>query len=137
MADRIHFLGNLPQDEVGGWFGAADVVAIPSVRDDSGNVDGLPNTALEALASGTAVVATSAGGLGSLVNDDRTGVVVPERDAAALADAIGRLLGDASRRARLGRAGRDLVAARFGWAAAAERFEFAYDRALAFRSAAR
>jgi glycosyltransferase involved in cell wall biosynthesis len=137
VADRVHFLGNIPQDAVGAWFGAADVVAIPSVRDDSGNVDGLPNTALEALASGTAVVATGAGGLGSVVIDDRTGAVVPERDPTGLADAIGTLLRDPALRARLGSAGRDLVAARFGWAAAAERFEFAYDRALAFRSGAR
>ena len=134
VSARVHFLGNIPQDEVGAWFGAGDVVAIPSVRDDSGNVDGLPNTALEALASGTAVVATGAGGLGSVVIDDRTGAVVPERDAPALAGTIGRLLSDPARRARLGAAGRDAVAARFGWAAVAERFEFAYDRALAITS---
>ena len=137
VADRVHFLGNVPQDEVGAWFGAADVVAIPSVRDDSGNVDGLPNTALEALASGTAVVATSAGGLGSVVLDDRTGALVPERDPAALAAAIAALLRDPARRARLGAAGREAVAGRFGWAAAAERFESAYDRALAFNRPSR
>jgi glycosyltransferase involved in cell wall biosynthesis len=136
-ANRIHFLGNVAQDDVGAWFGAADVIAIPSVRDDSGNVDGLPNTALEALASGTAVVATSAGGLGSVIVDDRTGSVVPERDSASLSAAIAALLHDAARRARLGAAGRELVAARFGWAVAAERFESAYDRALAFRSSTR
>jgi glycosyltransferase involved in cell wall biosynthesis len=134
VAHRVHFIGNVPQDEVGRWFGAADVVAIPSVRDDSGNVDGLPNTALEALASGTAVVATAAGGLGSVIVDDRTGALVPERDAAALARAIAALLRDPERRARLGAAGRDAVSGRYGWPAAAERFESAYDRALAFKS---
>ena len=134
VAGRVHFLGNLSQDEVGQWFGAGDVVAIPSVRDDSGNVDGLPNTALEALASGTAVVATGAGGLGSVVLEDHTGSLVPERDAAALASTIGALLRDPARRARLGAGGRDAVAARFGWSAAAEKFAAAYDRALAFKS---
>jgi glycosyltransferase involved in cell wall biosynthesis len=134
VAGRVHFLGNISQDDVGQWFGAGDVVAIPSVRDDSGNVDGLPNTALEALASGTAVVATGAGGLGSVVLDDRTGLLVPERDAAALASAISALLRDPARRARLGAGGRDAVAARFGWNAAAEKFAAAYDRALAFKS---
>ena len=134
VAGRVHFLGNLSQDDVGQWFGAGDVVAIPSVRDDSGNVDGLPNTALEALASGTAVVATGAGGLGSVVLEDHTGSLVPERDAAALASTIGALLRDPARRARLGAGGRDAVAARFGWSAAAEKFAAAYDRALAFKS---
>ena len=137
IAARVHFLGNIPQDQVGAWFGAGDVVAIPSVRDDSGNVDGLPNTALEALASGTAVVATSAGGLGSVVIDDRTGAVVPERDAAALGRTIAALLDDPARRGRLGAAGREAVAARFGWAPVAERFEAAYDRALAIKASDR
>lgn len=134
---RVHFLGNVPQDEVAGWFGAADVVAIPSVRDDSGNVDGLPNTVLEALASGAAVVATPAGGIGSVVLDDETGLIVPERDAPALGHAIAVLLGDPARRLRLGESARQAVAARFGWAAAAARFESAYDRALAFTSLSR
>ena len=137
VTERVHFLGNVAQDDVGAWFGAADVVAIPSVRDDSGNVDGLPNTALEALASGTAVVATTAGGLGSVVVDGETGAIVPERDAAALAAVLRSLLADPARRARLGANGRALVAARFGWDVAAARFASAYDRALAFKSLAR
>ena len=47
------------------WFAAADVAVVPSVRDDSGNVDGLPNIVLEALASGTPLVTTAAGGIAS------------------------------------------------------------------------
>jgi glycosyltransferase involved in cell wall biosynthesis len=113
------------------------VVAIPSVRDDSGNVDGLPNTALEALASGTAVVSTGAGGLASVVRDNDTGALVPERDPAALARTIGELLHDGERRKRLGAAGRSAVATRFGWASAAASFESAYDRALAMKSLTR
>jgi glycosyltransferase involved in cell wall biosynthesis len=136
-ADRIHWLGNLPQDEVGAWFAAADVVAVPSVHDERGNVDGLPNTLLEGLATGTPIVTTAAGGIGAVVEHDRDALVVPERDARALADAIGALLRDDNRRARLGREGRSLVEARFGWAAAAARFEAAYDRALAFKSLTR
>jgi glycosyltransferase involved in cell wall biosynthesis len=137
VADRVHFLGNVSQDDVAGWFGAADVVAIPSVRDDSGNVDGLPNTVLEALAAGAPVVATSAGGIGSVVLDDQTGLIVPERDAAALARAVALLFDDPARRLRLGEAARKAVAARFGWDMAAARFESAYDRALAFKSLSR
>ena len=62
------------------WFAAADVAVVPSVRDDSGNVDGLPNIVLEALASGTPLVATPAGGIGTVVEDGRTGLIVPERE---------------------------------------------------------
>jgi glycosyltransferase involved in cell wall biosynthesis len=137
VADRVHFLGDLLQDAVGDWFAAADVAVAPSVRDDSGNVDGLPNTVLEALASGTPLVSTPAGGIGGVVDDGRTGLIVPQRDAGALAAALAGLLRDPDRRAGLGRAGRAFVEARFGWEAAASRFESAYDRALAFKSLTR
>jgi phosphatidyl-myo-inositol dimannoside synthase len=112
-------------------------VAVPSVRDDRGNVDGLPNTVLEALASAAALVATPAGGIGAVVEDGRTGLLVPERDVPALAGAIGALLRDPARRAAIGQAARREAESRFGWAATAERFEAAYDRALAFKSLTR
>jgi glycosyltransferase involved in cell wall biosynthesis len=133
----VHFAGNVSQDTVGAWFAAADVVAVPSVRDDSGNVDGLPNTLLEGLASGTPIVTTAAGGIGGVVEHDRNALVVAERDPRGLAEAIDTLLASAERRAGLGRAGRALVDERFGWDAAAARFEAAYDRALAFKSLTR
>jgi glycosyltransferase involved in cell wall biosynthesis len=135
IADRVRFLGNLTQDDVAGWLATADVVAVPSVRDDSGNVDGLPNIVLEALASGTPLVTTPAGGIGAVVEHDRTGVVVPERDAAALAGAIAALAADPDRRMRLGEAARAAVSARYGWEFTAGRLEAAYDRALAIRMA--
>jgi phosphatidylinositol alpha-1,6-mannosyltransferase len=137
VADRVHFAGNLPQDTVGAWFAAADVVVIPSVRDDSGNVDGLPNTVLEALAAGAPVVATTAGGIASAIRDGESGLLVAERDPRALAAAISALLDDPDRAARLGRAARAAAEAQFGWDAAAARFEAAYDRALAFNSLSR
>ena len=70
------------------------------MRDDSGNVDGLPNIVLEALASGTPLVATPAGGIASVVADGETGLLVPERDPAALAAAIAALAADAGRTGR-------------------------------------
>ncbi|HEX6464211.1 MAG TPA: glycosyltransferase family 4 protein, partial [Vicinamibacterales bacterium] len=136
-ADRIRFVGNLSQDAVGEWFAAADVVAVPSVRDESGNVDGLPNTLLEGLASGTPLVATAAGGIGAVVEHDRSALIVPEKDSGALAEAIRALIADVGLRTRLGREGRALVERQFGWDAAAARFEMAYDRALAFKSLTR
>ena len=134
VADRVRFLGDVTQDTVASWFAAADVAVVPSVRDASGNVDGLPNTVLEALASGTPVVATPAGGIASAIDDGRTGLLVAERDPAALATAIAALLGDPARRKAIGAAARAEVESRFGWAAAAARFEAAYDRAIAFKS---
>jgi glycosyltransferase involved in cell wall biosynthesis len=137
VAERVRFLGNQTQDTVAAWLMAADVAVVPSVRDDSGNVDGLPNVVLEALASGTAVITTTAGGIGSVVEHGQTAAVVPERDSAAIAAALVRLTANPVEASALGKAARALVESQFGWGRAARRFEAAYDRALAFKSLGR
>jgi glycosyltransferase involved in cell wall biosynthesis len=129
IAASVRFPGVLPHDDVAQHLAAADVVAIPSVRDDAGNVDGLPNVVMEALASGTPVVATPAGGIASVVRDGDTGLLVAERDPAALAGALARLFDSPGLREALGRRARTEMEARFGWDRVAERFEEAYDRA--------
>ncbi len=134
VAGRVRFLGNQAQDKVGEYFAAADVICAPSIRDDGGNVDGLPNVVLEAMASGTPLVTTAAGGIGAVVEHGRTALVVAERDAAAIATAISRLLGNHVMAREIGNAARAEVQRRFGWNRAAERFEAAYARALAFKS---
>jgi phosphatidylinositol alpha-1,6-mannosyltransferase len=134
VASRVRFLGNQPQDTVGEYFAAADLICAPSIRDDSGNVDGLPNVVLEAMASGTPLITTAAGGIGSVVEHERTGLVVAERDPAAIGRAIQQLLANPVMAHDLGRAARAAVERRFGWDRVAARFEAAYERALAFTS---
>lgn len=134
VSDRVRFLGNQPQDRVGEYFAAADVICAPSVKDDSGNVDGLPNVVLEAMASATPLITTAAGGIGAVVDNDRTGMIVPERDPHAIAIAMQNLFDNPPRAREIGTAARAAVQRCFGWDRAAERFEFAYRRALAFKS---
>lgn len=129
--NRILLLGNRSQDEVGHLAAAADVVVVPSVHDEAGNVDGLPNFALEALATATPMVATRVGGLAQAIEDGVTGRLVAERDATALAVAIRQIL-DAPDIARtIGVRARAAVTANFGWPRVGERLEAAYDRAVA------
>ena len=134
---RVKFLGNVSQDDVARYLAASDIVVVPSVRDEAGNVDGLPNVVLEALASGTPLITTTAGGIGSVVSHDRTAFVVPERDAKSISAGIAALAADRERRSRIGAAGRALVDERFGWRRTAERMVAAYDRALALKSSGR
>jgi glycosyltransferase involved in cell wall biosynthesis len=130
LGGHVVFAGNVPQDMVGRLSAAADVVAVPSVHDDQGNVDGLPNFALEAMATATPVVATRAGGLSSLIEHGRTGLLVPERDAAALGEALRAVLQwPAAVRRDMGERGRARIRADFGWSRVGERLEAAYDRA--------
>ena len=132
VIDRVRFVGVLGQDEVAEHLAAADVVVVPSVRDASGNVDGLPNVVMEALASGTPLVATTAGGIPAVVTDGATGLLVPERNSEALAAAVDRLLNDAGMRGRIGRDARSEAIRLRSWERVAERFEDAYRSARRF-----
>ena len=127
VAHIVQFLGAIAQSEMPAWLSAADVVALPSVRDDLGNVDGLPNVVLEALAAGAPLVSTPAGGIASVVEHGRTGLLVPERDPDALADAIETLLADEPLRHRIGQAARREVCERYTWDQYAARLEGLYD----------
>jgi glycosyltransferase involved in cell wall biosynthesis len=129
IADRVLMPGLLPHHAVPAWLAAADVVAVPAVRDDAGNVDGLPNVVLEALASATPVVATRAGGIATVVHHGTTGLLVAERDPQGLAEAIGRVLTEPSLARGLGTAARQWVMEHGTWADVAARIEGVYDRA--------
>lgn len=87
---------------------ALDLVVLPTVMD----FEGTPVALIEALAAGRAVVATDVGGVVDVVRPGKTGLLVPPNDAAALADAMGRLLADSPLRAAFGRAGQRLVCER-------------------------
>ena len=129
VAERLRFVGTLSQDDVARYLAAADVAAAPSVHDSAGNVDGLPNVVMETLASATPLVTTRAGGIGSVVTDGGTGLLVAEHDAPALAAAIAALLDDPVRARAMGDSARRLVVETYGWGRVAERFEAAYAHA--------
>ena len=122
----MQFLGVVSHDVVPTLLAAADVAVAPSVHDDAGNVDGLPNTVMEIMASGTPLVATPAGGIGAVATDRVTARLVAERDVRALASAIDELLRDRSAATLMGRQARELVCRHHSWARVAEDFEAVY-----------
>lgn len=103
VEDRVVFVGRTSHAEMPKYLSLADVVVLPSLN------EGLPRILLEALASGLPVVATSVGGIPEVVNDGRTGLLVPPANRKALSDAIGRVLGSRELADALGRAGRELM----------------------------
>jgi len=131
VADAVIFPGQLPRDRAARYVAAADVYVVPSVRDDAGNVDGLPNTLLEGMGAACPIVATRVAGIPDVVVDGVHGVLVPERDPEALAEAITRLLIERDMAIRLGEAARRRVLEELSWDVVAARFEEAYLRALA------
>ena len=92
---RVRFLGALPRERVLELFAAADASILSS------SWENFPHTVVEALAVGTPVIATAIGGVAEIVHDGENGLLVPAGDAAALAGAVRRYLGDAELRERL------------------------------------
>jgi glycosyltransferase involved in cell wall biosynthesis len=127
----VTLLGPLDHPRVAGAMAAADLVAVPSVVDAAGNVDGLPNVLLEAMAAGRAVIASRVAGIPDVVEDGRHGVLVAPGDVAALAEALRALAADPARRARLGAAARERVRRELAWDTVAGRFEESYAAAAA------
>jgi glycosyltransferase involved in cell wall biosynthesis len=113
LQGRAKLVGPLPQGEVIDEMQRAAVLAMPCVVGADGDRDGLPNVIQEALALGTPVVTTDVTGIPEVVRDGDTGLQVPQRDPAALARAIDRLLADPDLRVRLAAGGRRLIAAEF------------------------
>lgn len=128
---RVHYPGSVTRDRLPDLYRAADVFTLPAVHDPAGNVDGLPNVILEAMASGLPVVASEISGIPLAVEHDRTGLLVPEKDPDALRGALEELLADRARAERLGRAGRGKATARLTWDAVAARYREGYEAALA------
>lgn len=127
LEDRIALLGARTQEEVRELVRGAGVMAAPCVVGTDGNRDGLPTVLLESLALGTPAVATPVTGIPELVRHGETGLLVPEHDPEALAEALARILDDEALAGELGRRGRALVADSFDVDVNAERM-----RALAW-----
>ena len=127
----VRFLGPVSEEDLPGLYRSAAVLAMPSVdRTCYGRPvpvsELLGLTALEAMASGTPVVASRIGGLAEVVVDGETGFLVEPGDLSALHDRLALLVSDRRLAARLGANARDLVVRRFTWRACAERCLAAY-----------
>jgi glycosyltransferase involved in cell wall biosynthesis len=110
----------VPNADLPPYYRAAALSVIPSLEEGFG----IP--AAEAMGCEVAVVASDAGGLPEVVENEVTGLVVPRGDSKALAKAIGSLLADPQRRRRMGQAGRERALRLFDWDRSAEQFEEIY-----------
>ena len=105
---QVHFQPPVAREALADVYRAADLTAVPSYNESFGLV------ALESQACGTPVLAAAVGGLPTAVADGRSGVLVPGHDPSHWADALGALLRDPERRARLA-AGARVHAEQFSW----------------------
>lgn len=130
LEDVVTLLGPQPQTVIRHKLHEASVLAAPCVVAADQDRDGLPTILLEAMAMGTPCVSTPVTGIPEIVDHGNTGLMVPERDAEALADACERLLTDAPLRSRLAVAARQQVEERFDVERNAARLRQLFDRVL-------
>jgi len=125
LEDQVVLHRSLPNAELLALVRSAHAVVMPSTN------EGLPISALEAMALERPLVATRVGGLQTLIEDDVSGLLVPPADPEALAAGIARLMADPALRERLGRAARQRIETEFSTEAVAARWEAYYETLLA------
>ncbi len=121
VESTVIFAGSQPQDLLPAYYRAADIVAVPSRYESFGLV------AAEALACGTPVVASRTGGLRFIVDEERSGLLVPPNDPKALADSLHRVLLDRALHDALASGALSSVQ-RFSWPTVADAILRVYDR---------
>jgi glycosyltransferase involved in cell wall biosynthesis len=92
LADFVHLPGFVPHDQTQAFMYSHDLLVVPSVVHDNGDRDGIPNVIMEALSCGLPVVATDVNGIREVIRNGETGLLVPQRNPAALAAAVRRML---------------------------------------------
>ena len=131
VEDRVRFVGFLSQSQLREEFFQSHLFLHPSELGADGNQEGVPNAMLEAMASGLPVFATCHGGIPEAIDSGVSGLLVAERDHAALAEALLDWTSRPEALTRLAQAGADAVAAKFEQGAQARALEDFYLEALA------
>ncbi len=134
VADRVHFAGFLGGSQLNDLYAHSHAFVHPSQVTDDQNQEGVPNSMLEAMATGLPVLSTLHGGIPEAVDDGRAGVLVPERDVDGLLAAMLRFAAEPETWGRMGAAAALDVADRFGQEAAITALENVYREAIALGS---
>ncbi|MEM6352206.1 MAG: glycosyltransferase [Cyanobacteria bacterium P01_D01_bin.14] len=114
LEEHVILLGKQTQDQLIEHYRQADVFVLPCLVTKDGDRDGIPNVLLEAMAMEIPVISTDISGISELVQPNQNGVLVPEKNALALTQALESLLRQPELQRPMGQAGRRSVLAKFG-----------------------
>jgi glycosyltransferase involved in cell wall biosynthesis len=113
LRDRVSFPGFVPHDKVSELFRGTDVFVMPSVVHSSGDRDGIPTVIMEALSHRVPVIATDVSGIGELIEDGETGLLIEEKQPLAIARAVERMIQDRTTALEMAQRGRSRVLEQF------------------------
>lgn len=109
LQDNVSMTGFVPNNKLVAYIETHDIMIIPSVIHKNGDRDGIPNVIMEALSSRLPVIATDVSGIGEVVKNNETGLLIPQRDVEALVLAIKVMCADRENALRMAENGRSLV----------------------------
>ena len=132
LTTLVTLTGPLPQGEVIKRLARSALFVLPCVAEVGGGMDNLPTVVMEAMAAGLPVISTALGGVPEMVRDGFTGLLVPEHQPVALADALAQVLGDRRLARSLGEAGRQRAAELFAIDKSAEALRALFQQVGAF-----
>ncbi len=115
LDSAVDFLGFVSKEELAKEYASCDIFVLPAIVDSKGDTEGLGIVMIEALAHEKPVVASAVGGIVDVIRSGTTGLLVPEKDPKALAQAVLTLLTEPDRAAQMGREGLEDVQVRFSW----------------------
>lgn len=130
VADRVSFAGFVSQEQLREIYYRSDIFLHPSQTARDGNQEGIPNSMLEAMATGLPVFATEHGGIPEAIENGVSGMLVPERDEEALARALLKAAKDPDLLSRIACGGADAVRKKFDLHQQAQRLEELYLRSI-------
>jgi glycosyltransferase involved in cell wall biosynthesis len=131
LRDRVEFLGYVSSERLAELYRACALYVHPAIFDDNNDTEGLGVVLIEALANRCPVVASSVGGIVDVIAHEETGLLVPEKNERALADAIVRILDDPALAQRLGNSGYEFAKRQFDWERITDETEDLYRSAIA------
>ena len=128
LQGTVAFAGWVQPAELPECYARANAFVGPSVEDERGTREALGLVFAEALAAGVPVVTTDGGGIKDIVQDKVNGLVVPQRDARAIADALAYLHDHPREAIAMGERGRTMVREKFSWGSVVERYNDVFDK---------
>jgi glycosyltransferase involved in cell wall biosynthesis len=131
ITDRVSFSGFISQEQLREIYYRSHIFLHPSQTGRDGNQEGIPNSMLEAMATGLPVFATEHGGIPEVIENGVSGLLVPERDDEALARAMFNAVQDPGLLSRIAHAGGNAVRKNFDLSTQAQRLEDIYLRMIA------
>ena len=126
--DTVFFHGYLKGKALEEMYKDADVFVLPSIVDRKGYTEGLGTVLLEAVSCGVPVIGSNVGGITDIIVDGETGILVPEKDPEAIADAVAEISENNDLMMKLTSNAKEFVSEKFSWLSITEKFYNLYKK---------